>query len=287
MIKARIIKQISNRYSITWDHQQVFIATAMGKLRKGVSPVVGDWVMVEQLEDKWAIQEVLPRENQLTRPVIANVDQAFIVTSLWQPDFSTTLLDRLIFLVCDAQIQPVIIITKCDLVDSSDPVFAIIDEYKKAGYPVYLTGKGWPSDDIKLALKDKITVLTGQSGAGKSALINRIDSSLHLFTQETSKALGRGKHTTRHVELYPIAGGWVADTPGFSSLSFEGLSKERLSWIVPDFKPYLGQCKFRNCIHINEPGCAIKAAVLENKISAIRHQNYVDVCQIIDQGGQV
>mgnify|MGYP002152278818 CR=1 FL=1 len=283
MLKARVMKLISNQYSVLIE-DQIVLAKPMGKLRLNDSPIVGDWVHVEKMQEHWVIQQVLPRTNQLIRPVIANVDQALVVTSLFRPDFSAVLLDRLLFLIMAAQITPVICITKCDLIACDDPVFEIIDEYEQAGYQVLRTGFGYDIQPIKEALKGKITVLTGQSGAGKSALLNRLDASFKIKTQETSKALNRGKHTTRHVELHPVANGWVADTPGFSSLSFAHISKEYLGEVILDFKPYFGKCKFRNCIHINEPGCVIKQAVKDKKISAIRYQNYVDVCELIDKG---
>ncbi len=277
------MKLISNRYSVLID-ETIVIAKPMGKLRLKQSPIVGDWVMVEQLEEHWVIQQVCERDNQLTRPTIANVDQALVVTSLFRPDFSATLLDRQLFLILYENITPVICITKCDLVDKNDPVFDVIQEYEDAGYKVVKTGFGYDNVEIKEVLKDKITVLTGQSGAGKSALLNRLDTSFKIKTQETSKALNRGKHTTRHVELHPVANGWVADTPGFSSLSFSHLDKRHLSEVILDFKDYIAHCRFRNCIHINEPGCAIKQAVNEKKISNIRYENYVSVCQLIDEG---
>lgn len=283
MIQARVIKLISNQYSVLIDNE-VVLAKPMGKLRLGISPIVGDWVMVEPKEEHWVIQEVCPRKNQLIRPVIANVDQALVVTSLFRPDFSSTLLDRQLFLIQAEDITPVIIISKVDLIDQDDPVFAIIDEYIQAGYTVIKTGLNMDMEPISKVLENKITVLTGQSGAGKSALLNRLDASFKIKTQETSKALNRGKHTTRHVELHPVANGWVADTPGFSSLSFTHLTKKDIGDRILDFQPYLGSCRFNDCDHLNEPGCAIKQAVLENKVSSIRYNNYVDVCKIIDQG---
>lgn len=283
MIKARVMKLISNRYSVLIENK-IEIAKPMGKLRLKESPIVGDWVMVEQLGEHWVIQSVEPRTNMLIRPVIANVDQALIVTSLFRPDFSAVLLDRLLFLVFAAKIEPVICITKCDLVEDDDPVFDVIQEYIDAGYKVVKTGFGYDMEPVREIFRDKITVLTGQSGAGKSALLNRLDATFKIKTQETSKALNRGKHTTRHVELHPVASGWVADTPGFSSLSFKHMSKEYLAEVIHDFKPFFGQCRFRNCVHLNEPDCAIKEAVKNKKISSIRYENYVDVCELIDKG---
>jgi len=286
MPKGRIIKIISNRYTVLTQDGQRLIAIAMGKMRLKQSPIVGDWVEIEQFSDKWGMQSIYPRNNELIRPLIANVDQAVILASLVRPDFSATLLDRLLFLIAYAEIKPVIVITKCDLIDANDPVFDIIKEYEVAGYEVLKTGKNWSTHEIEKMLANKVSVLTGQSGAGKSSLINRIDPEFKLITQETSKALGRGKHTTRHVELHEVAKGWVADTPGFSSLDFSILTTEELSWLVFDFKPYLGQCKFRNCIHQNEPGCEIKHRVDTQEISKTRYQNYLDCLQLIEQGGK-
>ncbi len=283
MPKARVIKIISNHYTVFTEDGQRLDAVAMGKLRLKKSPVVGDWVIIENLSDKWGIQSIEPRFNELVRPLIANVDQAMIVMSLIQPDFSTTLLDRLIFLISYANIEPLIVVTKCDLLPMNDPIYKTIAEYQKAGYRVLFTGRGMSVDPIKEALKNKVTVLTGQSGAGKSSLINRIDGSFELITQEISKALGRGKHTTRHSELHYVAQGWVADTPGFSSLDFSMIDKDVFRWIIPDFKPVMGNCKFRNCMHQNEPGCAVKAAVEKNEISLIRYENYVECLKMIDE----
>lgn len=283
MPKARVIKIISNQYTVFTEEGQRLLAVAMGKLRLKKSPVVGDWVNIEQFQDTWGIQSIEPRFNELIRPLIANVDQAMIVTSLIQPDFSTTLLDRLIFLISYANIEPVIVVTKCDLLPEDDPVYLTISEYQQAGYRVLFTGRGMSVDPIKGALKGKVTVLTGQSGSGKSSLINRIDGSFELITQEISKALGRGKHTTRHSELHYVASGWVADTPGFSSLDFSAIDKDIFRWIVPDFKPYLGKCKFRNCMHENEPGCAVKAAVASKDISSIRYENYLECLKLIEE----
>ncbi len=279
---GRIIKHISNLYVVLdLETKQTFRALAMGKLRKGASPIVGDLVKYEQLEDKWVIQKIMPRKNELTRPVIANIDQAIVVMSAIDPDFSTALLDRLLFLITYENIKPVICITKLDLVDKNHIVYDYIADYKKSGYEVYLSGEGYGVEKIKQLLAHKISVLTGQSGAGKSSLINRIDPEFALHTQETSKALGRGKHTTRHCELFSINEGWLGDTPGFSSLDFSMIDEQRLANCILDFAPYLGECKFNDCIHMNEPKCAIKEHVESEDVSAIRYKNYKEVMFLV------
>ncbi len=280
-MKGKIIKNISNQYEVYTEDGIRISCVAMGKLRKGVSPIVGDWVEVEKLNDKYGIQKIYPRKNELKRPLIANVDQAIIVMSAKEPNFSTALLDRLLFLICYAKIKPIICISKLDLLTIDDPVYEAIKDYKSSGYEVYLSGKDFPTEAIEQVLSDKVSVLTGQSGAGKSTLINRIDDRFELQTQQISKALGRGKHTTRHCELYEIGGGWLGDTPGFSSLDFSGLDIHKLGESILDFKPALGKCRFNDCTHINEPGCEVKHLVEEGILSETRYQHYCEVVEMI------
>lgn len=282
-MKARCLRHISNQYSFMIDHQ-LTIVKASGKLRKGLSPMVGDWCELQKIGDEYVIQKVLPRSNQLIRPSMANIDQAIVVTSLFRPDFSETLLDRQLMLIAYENIEPIIIITKCDLVSNDDPVFEKVRAYEKAGYTVLKTGIGFPIQPILDQLKDKISVLTGQSGAGKSALINRLDSSFQLNTQETSKALNRGKHTTRHVELHQVGEGYLADTPGFSSLSFTHCDEHICAYLFKEFSPFVGKCRFRNCLHLNEPDCAIKEAVKQGEIADFRLTNYQEIIQMIKEG---
>lgn len=264
--------------------EEQLLCVAMGKLRKDKAPVVGDMVKFERFSDQNGIQEILPRRNELIRPAIANVDQAIIVMSCKDPDFSTALIDRLIFLITYANIKPVLCVTKMDLLTHDDePILGHIQDYRDSGYEVYTTSKDASEAEIIVALQDKISVLTGQSGAGKSSLLNRIDPSFHLQTQEISKALGRGKHTTRHCELHAVAQGWVADTPGFSSLDFSHMNIQDLANVIPDFTRVQGECKFRNCIHMKEPGCVIVEAVENHEVSSIRYYHYQEVVEMIRQ----
>lgn len=278
METGRIIKIVSNQYVVLIG-DEMLDCVAMGKLRKDKAPVVGDFVMVERFDDRNGIQKILPRKNELIRPRIANVDQAIIVMSAVDPQFSTSLVDRLIFLICCAGITPVICVSKMDLIDEQDSVHEIIDDYRKSGYQVFETGLNQDDTLLKQLLEGKISVLTGQSGAGKSSLINRLDVSFQLHTQQISKALGRGKHTTRHCELMEVCGGWIADTPGFSSLDFSHITIEQLASSIPDFQKALGHCRFQDCRHLKEPDCAIHQGVENGVISKIRYEHYQEICE--------
>lgn len=273
MLQGRIIKIISNQSTIEFEGKQV-IAIPRGKMKLEKSPLVGDLVEFEQIDDTYRIHRILDRKNQLLRPAIANVDQALIVTSLKDPDYSCHLLNRLIFLVAIAGVEPVICITKSDLLNKDNDIFEDLKHYKDAGYKMVFTHPGSDDNELKEVLDGKVSVLCGQSGAGKSSLLNRLDPSFKLNTQEISKALGRGKHTTRYCELHHVANGLVADTPGFSSLDFTRLDTSHLDRLILDFKPYLDTCRFKDCLHINEPDCGIKQALEDGKINPSIYEDY-------------
>lgn len=281
MQRGKIIRIISNQYLVLMDTGEQLMCIAMGKLRQHKAPIVGDTVDVERFSSQNGIQKIYPRANELSRPQIANIDQAIIVMSLKDPDFSTPLVDRLVFLIAYAGIKPMICVTKMDMVSSGDPIFDIIADYRKNGYEVFESGIGYDDSQLIKAISQKITVLTGQSGAGKSSLLNRIEPTFHLHTQEISKALGRGKHTTRHCELLAVKDGWIGDTPGFSSLDFSNINLQKLSKVIPDFHHEIGNCRFNDCIHVNEPNCAVSKAVDEGRISKIRYRNYLEVVNVI------
>lgn len=275
---GRITRIISNQYTIHTQDGDL-IAKPAGKLRKTYAPVVGDFVEFVQVDDSVRIEKVLPRKNRLLRPSVANVDQALIVTSLKDPDFSDHLLNRLLFLVEMANIQPVICITKTDLLpaDKQEEYKELMNRYEQMGYPVFYSHPGSDDEELMELLKDKVSVLCGQSGAGKSSLLNRLEPSFQLQTQQISKALGRGKHTTRHCELHPVAQGLVADTPGFSSLEFSRLDVSELDKKILPFQPYLEHCRFSDCRHLKEPDCAVKAAVDAGKIEASLYEDYENI----------
>jgi ribosome biogenesis GTPase len=281
MKKAIIIKIISNRYTILNEENEELIAQGSGKLKFNSLPLVGDHIEYELREDVYMMTKVLSRHNEMSRPSIANVDQALIVMSAVKPDFSTQLVDRFVWLVRNANIEPVLIVTKLDLVPDDSPIYNDLHQYEKDGMRVIRVARGKEIIGLEDAIKDKISVLTGQSGVGKSSLLNRLNPDFVLRTQEISKALGRGKHTTRHVQLFPIAGGWVADTPGFSSLEFASIELDQLSYLVKEFDPYRETCQFRDCSHVNEPKCAVKDAVKANLIHPDRYTHYLEVRQLI------
>ena len=270
-----IIKIISNQYTILTEEGQEVLAVAMGKLRLGSKPLVGDKVEYELLDGRYAIQKILPRKNYLVRPAIANVDQAMIVMSAVQPVFSPLLVDKLIFLISYRDIEPVIVITKMDLVSPNDRINTYINDYAESGYQVITVGRDRDVEDVRDALKGKITVLTGQSGVGKSTLLNRLDKDFAAATQEISKSMGRGKHTTRHTQLFPVGEGLIADTPGFSSLDFSRIDALTLAGKIHDFRN-AGECRFKDCKHVNEPDCAVKKKVELGEISSIRYNNYLE-----------
>lgn len=276
---GRIIKIISNQYTIVDETGNTYQCIAMGKVRLQMTPFVGDKVEVVKFDDKYGIEKIYPRENYMIRPAVANIDQLIIVMSAMEPAFSETLVDRISFLATNANIKCLLCITKMDLVDNMDETIA---KYQKI-MPVVTCGKDDMDEKLKEIINGKISVLTGQSGVGKSTLLNNLNPDFKLATQEISKALNRGKHTTRHCELHKVANGYVCDTPGFSSLDFSKMSTYDLANSVIEFKEYIGKCKFNDCIHENEPGCAIKEALNANKIALSRYNNYLSVLQMIKQ----
>ena len=279
-MKAKIIKILSKDYTILLEDGRVVLAFAMGKLRQRQSPVIGDEVQVDERNGRFGIQKIDPRRNQLYRPRCANVDQALIVMSIKDPDFSTTLVDRLCMLIVHAGIEPLLCVTKCDLGIPEDTE-KVIRAYESGPIRVLRNGRSALNQAFAGLFRNKITVLTGQSGAGKSSLLNELDPSFHLATQTISKALGRGKHTTRHSQLHPVSGGLVADTPGFSSLDFSHIKKEELAFSVLPFRPYLGKCRFNDCLHYKEPGCAVKDAVDEGRINQEQYIHYLEILKML------
>lgn len=269
---GKIIKQISNDYTVLIDNE-LLVCKSRGKFRKlGITPLVGDNVKVD-VENKY-ILEILERKNELVRPSISNIDQAVIVTSVKIPDFSTNLLDKLINIIEFNNIKPIICITKMDLLTNEEhqEINNYIGYYKKIGYEVYLNTE---IDELSKIFKNKITVFAGQSGAGKSTLLNKLDNNLNIQTGEVSVALGRGRHTTRHTELIEVLGGLVADTPGFSSISFNEMTNSDIRDNFIEFNEYKQDCEYKDCMHKNEINCEIKRQVENNNILKSRYDNYI------------
>ena len=268
---GKIIKQISNDYTVKLDNE-IIVCKPRGKFRNlGITPLVGDNVVVDA-ENKY-ILEILDRKNELERPSISNIDQAVIVTSVKIPDFSSNLLDKLLNVIEFNNVKPIICFTKLDLLDNDklEEIRGIQSYYRSIGYEVYDN----TDEELKNIFKDKITVFAGQSGAGKSSLLNRLDNTLDLEIGEVSIALGRGRHTTRHTELIEVLGGLVADTPGFSAIDFKDMSKSDIRDNFIEFNEYKEFCEYKDCMHINEKKCAIKEKVEDNIILKSRYDNYL------------
>lgn len=272
-MKGIIIKLISNDYTVL-ANQKKFVCKSRGKFRnQKISPLVGDHVIFD--EENQYILDVEPRKNSLVRPPISNIDQAVIITSAKDPDFSSHLLDKLITIIEFNNIEPIICFTKLDLLgkEQLEKIKIIMNYYRFIGYKVYQNDD---IDNLSNVFKDKITVFTGQSGAGKSTLLNHLDNTLDLKTNDISYSLGRGKHTTRHVELLPILNGWIADTPGFSKVDFYDMKKEDIRDQFIEFNEYRDECKYKDCMHIHEDQCEIKNKVKEGIILSSRYENYIN-----------
>jgi ribosome biogenesis GTPase len=271
-MEGQIVKILSNLYFVNCN-DEIIECHSRGLFRnKNITPVVGDYCIIDTKEKY--ILDILPRKSFLNRPLVANIDQGLIVTSLVTPDFSENLLDKLILVMEINKIEPIICITKEDIADSElkNKIKGIVTYYKELGYRVFYNTE---LDEIKKIFKDKTTVFTGQTGAGKSSLFNKLDSNLNLEVGEVSLALGRGKHTTRFVELIPLFGGKLVDTPGFSSIDLTTYTKEQIRDSFKEFKDY--PCKYNDCMHTNEDidCCAVKKAVTDNKILKTRYENYI------------
>lgn len=279
MPEGKIMKALSGFYYVK-DQERIVQCRGRGVFRKQkITPLVGDYVDYQAENDKEGyVLDIKERKNELVRPPIANVDQAVLVFSAIEPDFSTSLLDRFLVLVESHLINPLICISKMDLLteEQTGSIKEFAKQYEQIGYTVLLSSAKWEDGMGSLLpyLEDKITVFAGQSGVGKSSILNAIRPDLKLKTDQISSSLGRGKHTTRHVELLSIGTGFVADTPGFSALEFTELELENLPKCFPEMVEIGENCKFRGCLHMNEPKCAVKKAVESNQIPAYRYQHY-------------
>ncbi|PFO05930.1 ribosome small subunit-dependent GTPase A [Bacillus sp. AFS076308] len=286
MPEGKIVKALSGFYYVLHD-DKLIQCRGRGVFRKNkITPLVGDEVVFQAENDlEGYILEVKERKNELVRPPIANVEQAILVFSAVEPDFSTVLLDRFLVLVEFNVIEPLICITKMDLTnkEENEKIVEYADQYRAAGYEVILTSS---ETEVGIELlnphiENKISVFAGQSGVGKSSLLNVLRPDLELKTNDISSHLGRGKHTTRHVELIKVGNGLIADTPGFSSLEFNNIEVEDLASCFPEIQRASENCKFRGCLHVNEPKCGVKAAVESGEIPSYRYKHYEDFLQEI------
>ncbi len=281
MKEGIILKALSGFYYVEEkESKQLYSCRSRGLFRKQkITPLVGDNVRFTVEEDMSGyVMEVLERKNELVRPPIANVDCALVVFSVKEPDFNVKLLDRFLAVIEHNQIEPIIILTKSDLLteDEFKAVDEVVDYYRQIGYKtVYTSAKqALGLTEVQEMIEDQTVVICGQSGVGKSSLLNAMDLTLNLQVNEISKALGRGRHTTRHVELHKLNGALLADTPGFSSLDLEQIEVGDLSYTFIEFHERSEQCKFRGCIHDQEPKCAVKQAVENGEFLQTRYDKY-------------
>ena len=278
MTEGRIQKALSGFYYVDTG-AEVLTCRARGKFRKdGLSPLVGDRVQVRELgKGEGFVEAVLPRKNAFERPAAANIDQLVVIASAAIPRTDPFLIDRIAAIAALKGCEVVLLLNKCDL----DPAEELYGIYTAAGFPTLQvsaeTGEGL--DALIPLIAGKLSAFTGNSGVGKSSILNALDPTFHLKTGEISTALGRGRHTTRHVELFRLGcGAEVIDSPGFSSFETEELNwelKQHLPETFPEFRPYLGQCRFQDCSHTREKGCAVLAALKEGKIQPNRHKSYL------------
>ena len=271
---SMIIRSVRGLYTVVSPDGVLTECTARGVLRKrGQEPYVGDHV---ELEGD-VIVRVLPRRNEIIRPPLANLDQLCFVVSMCEPQPNLRLLDKFIAVAAFKEIRPLLLLTKLDLA-SYETIYAL---YSSIGIPILPVDYRDPStlEAVRAAFRGQVSALTGNSGAGKSTLLNALDASLAIPTGEISHKLGRGRHTTRHAQLYPLGdGGYIADTPGFSTfetMRYAVIRKEELAGCFVEFAPYTGQCRFHDCSHTCEKGCAVLGAVEQGIIPKSRHESYL------------
>lgn len=277
-LQGRIIKSLSGFYYVESDGV-VYQTRARGNFRKkGQTPYVGDFVdFSAEDHSEGYILAIHDRKNSLVRPPIVNIDQAVVIMSAKEPDFNANLLDRFLVLLEHKAIEPIVYISKMDLLTSPDEIAAIQKRYQEIGYQFCTS-----LDELLPLLTDKVTVFMGQTGVGKSTLLNKIAPDLKLETGEISDSLGRGRHTTRAVSFYNVNGGKIADTPGFSSLDYEITNAEDLNKAFPELRRLSRLCKFRSCTHTHEPSCAVKDAVESGELWQSRYDNYLQFLSEIE-----
>ncbi|MBQ8638156.1 MAG: ribosome small subunit-dependent GTPase A [Lachnospiraceae bacterium] len=280
-MKGKIMKGIAGFYYVHCDNEITYECKAKGIFRKeNLKPLVGDLVEIDVLDEKektGSIREILPRTNKLFRPAVANIDQAAIVFACRDPKPNGNLLDRFLITMEYLDVPTIICFTKSDLA-ADDEVMEFKRIYEAAGYPVCVTNIYEENSEmvrLKELLKGKVTAFAGPSGVGKSSLLNHLHPDAGMETGEVSEKIRRGRHTTRHSELFYLGEQtYLFDTPGFSSLEFSQMDKEKMELYFPEMHPFLGQCRFHGCTHISEPDCAVKEALQNGQISISRYENY-------------
>ena len=282
---GRILRSLSGFYDVQTPDGLV-TCRGRGHLRRGNdSPLTGDMVEITVEHGKGMVEKILPRRNRFVRPAVANVDALVVFAANVNPITEPYLIDRVAAIAGDQEVAVYICVNKSDL----DPATDLVAIYEKAGFPVIRasaeTGQG--VEELRELLKGKLTAFTGNTGVGKSSMLNKLCPELSLATGEVSEKLGRGRHTTRHVELYKLEEDtYVADTPGFASFDTDEMDvilKENLQYAFPDFGEFLGQCQFHDCSHRAEPGCAVRAALAEGKLEPTRYDSYLKLYEKASQ----
>ncbi len=275
--RGRIIRSISGFYDVQTS-RAVVTCRARGIFRKlGQSPLTGDIVDITVEKGKGMVESIQPRKNSFVRPAVANVDALVVFAANVNPVTEPFLIDRVAAIAGDQEVPVILCVNKCDL----DPALDLVRIYRKAGFSVICTSAetGEGVEELRTLLKGKLVAFTGNSGVGKSSILNRLAPDLNLATGEVSEKLGRGRHTTRHVELFSLGEDtFVADTPGFSSFDtdqMEVILKENLQYAFPDFGKYIGSCRFDDCSHRKEPGCAVTEALAAGEIEPSRYDSYL------------
>ena len=279
------MRSLSGFYDVKTD-KGVVTCRARGILRKeGNSPLTGDLVQITVERGKGMVEKILPRKNRFIRPAVANIDALVIFAANVNPVTEPYLIDRVAAIAGDQEVSVVLCVNKCDL----DPARDLVAIYEKAGFSVISTSAetGEGVEELRDAIRGKLVAFTGNSGVGKSSILNRLAPELALATGEVSEKLGRGRHTTRHVELYDLGEDtFVADTPGFSSFDTDQMDiilKENLQYAFPDFGKYLGDCRFDDCSHRKEPDCAVRRAVEAGQIGKTRYESYLKLYEKASQ----
>ena len=282
---GRIVRSISGFYDVQTE-EALITCRARGILRKeGNSPLTGDLVEITVERGKGMVERILPRKNHFIRPAVSNIDVLVVFAANVNPVTEPYLIDRVAAIAGDQEVPVYLCVNKCDL----DPAMDLVRIYENAGFPVIRTSAetGEGVEALRQLLKGKLAAFTGNSGVGKSSILNRLSPELNLATGEVSEKLGRGRHTTRHVELYDLGGGtYIADTPGFSSFDTDQMDvilKENLQYAYPDFGPYLGKCRFDDCSHRKEPDCAVRVAFENGEIEKTRYDSYLKLYEKASQ----
>ncbi len=273
---GRIVRSLSGFYEVSCPGGEV-TCRARGILRRDKPPLTGDLVEISRQGRQGTVEAILPRKNAFLRPAVANIDALVIFAAGVNPVTEPFLIDRVAAIAQSREVPVLLCVNKSDL----EPADSLREIYQRAGFPVFCTSAvtGQGVEELWQAIRGKFTAFTGNSGVGKSSILNALCPTLALPTGEVSEKLGRGRHTTRHVELYRLGEDtYVADTPGFSSFDTERMEltdKETLQYAFPDFAPHLGHCQFRDCTHRSEPGCALRAALERGQVEKTRYESYL------------